>query len=537
MTSFRTIAARIDPITPPMSLRELDRRHRWHTSHPISFNAIAERHFGPSSADTRFLSYNTFLLPPISVPFDVSDMLFRVGITIEQAMQDLGLTVAEFLFHTGRDAMDVIKAKFDPISLAKALGADMGALEDVVKGVVGFVDTITFGVFDLAEHLTIDIVLGFMQKSAMDVIHEVGIGIIEILGLLGMDPLENLIALVMLTGKVVLAPFGKEIPYPYQVEGKPALHERALAIGAACAKAGYDVMAFSEVWDQEPSAREAIKSTLAQGAKAITGEVVGPQNDFALKDSGLYRLCMGQRFITEFAMIPFSEAGDKLIDTDAWATKGVLLTRINIGPGVIDLYNMHLISGADLLGKQIDQIQADEGDQSNKRLAQVNEAIEFIKQTHRPENVAIICGDTNIDAETNDFAPSLPYTDMVTAFSAIGMDDLFTTQGFFEPALADLRGCTHGPEGGGMTRFDGRCKVIADGKPNAGFCDEQEEASVAARIDYVFVERPAPEHSFELDFSRIRRAPFPHAGLPEDQGFLSDHIGHDILLIASPSTH
>jgi hypothetical protein len=59
-------------------------------------------------------------------------------------------------------------------------------------------------------------------------------------------------------------------------------------------------------------------------------------------------------------------------------------------------------------------------------------------------------------------------------------------------------------------------------------------ADTGGRIDYLFVQRPLPEHTFRLDVSRIRRRPFQRPLGPGDsQPFLSDHLGLEVTLFIS----
>ena len=72
------------------------------------------------------------------------------------------------------------------------------------------------------------------------------------------------------------------------------------------------------------------------------------------------------------------------------------------------------------------------------------------------------------------------------------------------------------------------------------FCNDLQPAD-RGRIDYIFVERPRAEHSFNLDLARVRRRTFGRsdvrvAAQPEENDreyYLSDHLGLDTVLIAS----
>jgi len=545
--SFIDLASRSDLFAPPTGRRGLDRRHRWVNPAPprvISMRMIGDRHLGTASTASRFLSYNTYLIPGLTLPDDLRDFLLRAGITADRAIRDLGLSVAEVLAHLGRDAMEVIQNKFNPVSLAQALGVNMGGLEDFVSDALGLVDTLTFQVFDLAEHLTFDLVLKFWGGSALDALQSIGLDAVDVIDALLLDQVKILEVLALKIGKLVLGELGIDFPFPFSIKDAPARPERALAIGQMCAAQGYDIMAFSEVWDQDqdPSVRIPLMDGLAASPLPLNTPVEGPRNNDQMLDSGLYRVTTGPREILDLRRHEFFNRGHPLADSDAWATKGILLTRINLGVGVIDLYSTHLIAGGDLV------FGGDEARKNALRLTQLEEVVQFITETHMPGNVAILCGDTNIDAEfgtpgpapgQTTFSPTSTYGTMVAMLGAIGMDDLFMQQEAFSPAIADHRWSTHGPEDEVFVRFNNRCVIIRTGGANDGFCDDMVNgaATATARMDYVFVERPTMAHTFELDFSRMRRAPFERPNLVGGQLYMSDHIGQDITLIASPMTH
>jgi hypothetical protein len=72
-------------------------------------------------------------------------------------------------------------------------------------------------------------------------------------------------------------------------------------------------------------------------------------------------------------------------------------------------------------------------------------------------------------------------------------------------------------------------------QPAGTYCGEPAQPHETERIDFVFVQRPKPSHPFVLDISRVRRRPFSRGGSASSH--LSDHLGLDLRLIASPREH
>ena len=70
---FQEIAARLDAVTPPRSLRELWDLHRWHEAGEPSFSRIAERWTHPGRREQRFLNQNTWLMDITGIPKGFSE--------------------------------------------------------------------------------------------------------------------------------------------------------------------------------------------------------------------------------------------------------------------------------------------------------------------------------------------------------------------------------------------------------------------------------------------------------------------------------
>jgi hypothetical protein len=94
-------------------------------------------------------------------------------------------------------------------------------------------------------------------------------------------------------------------------------------------------------------------------------------------------------------------------------------------------------------------------------------------------------------------------------------------------------GGTHGGEDSGSDRFNSMCDISKDNT----YCRDLNGKPSGECIDYIFIERPSRDHSFNLDISRLRRRLFPRDQPTEGQYFLSDHLGLDVTLVASKSNN
>lgn len=572
--SFRAIATLMDPVTPPASLRELIARHRWlpgQAPSPRSFRGVAARHAHPQTSRHRFLNYNTFLLPGIDIEFQLGEVLAQLGLSALEALLQLELqahiTLAGVMARYSVDAVDALvnlvgvdkTSEFLGVSLEDAVEA--GLLAGLLGGVAGPIGVaigagaVAAKIADMSATEKIIALLAEAHKTAVEALGLAGVTLARLLTWWLFDPLQILIDFNVDPQQLLWLLFKVAIPAPWRVGDKPALEERATAIGQVCAASGYDILALSEVWDQQPDKDAARKRILGawDGSSRMVHATWGPEKaGDALLDSGLFRITLDGRRIVESQTLIFENRGNRVQDTDAWACKGVLLTRIDVGVGVIDLYNTHCISGNDLLGhsdvgKHIPALQVPEGYEDALRLAQAGELREFVRTSHLPENVAIICGDTNIRAE--EAAPGFPETPTYRALKglltdipleakpvSVSFDDLWAMQRAFRPARLNNQGYTHG-DSDVSERFAEHCPVMpSPDDPDQAECDEQQATNPqhGGRIDFIFIERPTADHAFTLDCSRVRRRPFRHAGLPEQQLYLSDHLGLDLTLIASP---
>lgn len=266
----------------------------------------------------------------------------------------------------------------------------------------------------------------------------------------------------------------------------PDVEARASEIGRQLADQGFDLASLCEVWRREDLDR--IADGVRSRGRALH-MAVGPertsQSDIG---SGLVVLTMPapplpDQQIKIDAVHVFNNRGEKNKDTDAWSSKAVVLTRFDTGIGIIDLYTTHLYSGNDLPNIPPFLEKPDQGHIDDVKSRQCQEVVDFVMQTHNPNNVAIVVGDFNI-------------SEKVGPYAALDQD---------------------------MRRANLLDQVL---EQRYTFCTNKNDA----RIDHIFVEVPRDTHTFNVDVLPVR--PFSPPGMVEGQ--LSDHTGLDFIALCSP---
>jgi len=308
------------------------------------------------------------------------------------------------------------------------------------------------------------------------------------------------------------------------VHAKPAIDARRREIGAALV-GGYDVAALAEVFTDDD--RAALLDSWRVAEDDDLAVAVGPGAGLpgAVTSSGL--VTVARRPLVRSAHHTYRARGHRLLDVDAWANKGVLMVEVDVGlpGGNLEVYSTHLMYGGDLLSKR----RRADPEVPRVRQAQAEELLAFAEATRKPENVAIIAGDLNVDAYGRGPDGDLheghaPVAALQQAFADAGYDDGW-----------DLVG-----EGQGWT-----CDLLVE--PDAfpldpdtpDFCAEpapDRGGRHLVRIDYAFVQRPQPTHGFDLRLDAFRRRPFPRPdGAPEHDvlATMSDHLGLHLELTAT----
>jgi endonuclease/exonuclease/phosphatase family metal-dependent hydrolase len=305
---------------------------------------------------------------------------------------------------------------------------------------------------------------------------------------------------------------------PITIGAKPAWRARAAEIGRALA-GQYEVAALSEVFD-EPE-REAVlagwdgrPATHAVGPGRASIPMVG-------KSSGLVTVTDGLPVVRRAAR-RFRAKGAHWRDADAFASKGVLLVEADVGAaGNLEVYSTHLIAGNDFLKRP-----GGPAATATVRHKQVEELVAFIREVHRPGNVALVVGDFNVPAQPAD-GDERGYERLRRVLDSEGFDDVWAAHG----------------RGPGFTACDGVPGSVCRPDPEAPeYCAEPAVVTPgtrAARIDYAWLQRRHPAHLVAASVTSIRRRSFPrHPGADgyEAAPFLSDHLALDLALhVGSPS--
>jgi endonuclease/exonuclease/phosphatase family metal-dependent hydrolase len=297
------------------------------------------------------------------------------------------------------------------------------------------------------------------------------------------------------------------------IGGKPFRSLRADLIGKEIRNSGYDIVALCEVFEEKY--QKIIKK------QRFKYDAMGPVWTVGNISSGLYTL---SKFPLSYKRRRFEEKG---YPPDSFSNKGILFTTIDLGFGKIDLYSTHLFFGISGV-EDVNSLALNLNLRTTIQLAQLKELTEFIKETHNPKHVVIVAGDMNINpgkSRTNGGAYE-KMRDLLSNItmkngSKISLEDLWKTKG-------GKKGGTNTPTQG--CAFDNRLT-----NPTSGilYCnDDTNETNEAkneeGRYDYIFVQKPVSSHEIIVDFSRMKRRPFPFPELKfEDvKGLLT----HPILI-------
>lgn len=349
-----------------------------------------------------------------------------------------------------------------------------------------------------------------------------------------------------------------ETPLSDITVSKPLVVERASLIGQRLRTDKYDVAALQEVWNAAPD-RMLLDALLRTGGvdtdsvrslwKADTDArrpglgiavgLAGPVASAAVGatatsgiDAGSGLMTLGltlpirEQAFHEFPSLPMFR-GKANQDSDFYASKGVLLTRLDLGVGELDLYSTHLHYGGGLPSTPLTSAPTSEERRAVRR-SQLLDLMSFVAHTHRQQNVAMIVGDFNIHRSLPESNPGhhagaiestcQSYDDIAELVVGRGFTDQYLNQHLhYVPAVSELEGAT---------AFDLDGDDLPIGKrPNY-------------RVDYVFVEEPNREHNYHLDVTNIVPQLFRADVRSSDGGTrmstLSDHLGLAFNIVVSP---
>ncbi len=300
------------------------------------------------------------------------------------------------------------------------------------------------------------------------------------------------------------------------VMAAPAYRDRALEIGQAVA-GHYDAVALMEVFDENEQA-----AVLEGWSARHADHVLGPGPSLLRKSSGLLTVVDGAA-LARTAHHRYVQRGSLLHDAEVLANKGVLLSEIDVGgPANLELYSTHLVAGNDFRARA-----GGVHPPNPFRLRQVEELLAFVRRVHRPENVALVVGDFNVDAA----APTGPARAEQRA-----VRDAFGRDGFTDVWEADGSGA-----GYTWCEVGDAARVCAPDPADDRYCGEPASTPgvTAKRIDYVWLQRPTEHQRIIAVVNAIRRRSFPRAAGAPGQGampLLSDHLALDVELSLSPTT-
>ncbi len=291
----------------------------------------------------------------------------------------------------------------------------------------------------------------------------------------------------------------------------PRVAERAPLVGAAI-KDRFDVIALGECFE-EP------EQTAVAAAWPEAEMVSGPLRRGPRAGSGLATLTDPRSVSVDHVAQHRYRAGGDLRDSDTFATKGALLTRIRLGgPGGprLDVVSTHLLAGGDLLPLP----GADDSVRHHAaRMGQTDELASFIESERQPGVPVLLVGDFNVQRHNRSLAdPAGDYDDLAVRLERIGLADLWAEHG-----VGPGHSCTFTDSAQLPPDPDEPDQVADD--PDADPATEPGE-----RIDYLWL-APAADGSVTVEVDRPRRWAFSGRGVRGGAGgSLSDHLALSVTL-------
>lgn len=289
----------------------------------------------------------------------------------------------------------------------------------------------------------------------------------------------------------------------------PDVGKRAPLVGQALAGT-FDICALSEVFDETE-----------QDAVAVQWDEVeyqpGPTASFPRRvGSGLMTLVDPSAMEVVATAHHVFERGGDLRDSDTFASKGALFTRVRHGSGAeLDVVSTHLLAGGEWLPLPGS---ADHARHHRARMDQVDELVQFVLEQRSHENPLLLVGDFNVAAHD----PRLPddptryYRDLVEHLAPLEVTDLWEELGV----------------GAGPTcSFEVTDTLAADPAFPDAVLDEADGAPAGQRIDYLWAAKPWRRARTKVEFDRPRRWAFP--GRPArggPAGGLSDHLALSVTV-------
>lgn len=303
-------------------------------------------------------------------------------------------------------------------------------------------------------------------------------------------------------------PGGPSLPFSDRLFA-PDVTERAPLVGQALA-GSFDVCALAEVFDPHEQDAVAVQWEEAEFQP-------GPQASFPRSvGSGLMTVVDPTTVEVVATESHRFHAGGDLRDSDTYATKGALLTRVRNESGAeLDVVSTHLLAGGEWLpipGAE------DHARHHRARMAQVDELVRFVLEHRSHQNPLLLLGDFNVaehDARTPD-DPTARYRDLVDHLAPLGVVDLWAELGV-------------GP--GPTSSFTSPADLAADPAVPDAALDTADGPRAGDRIDYIWATEPGGRAGTNVEFDRPRRWTFP--GRPArggPAGGLSDHLALSVTV-------
>ena len=306
----------------------------------------------------------------------------------------------------------------------------------------------------------------------------------------------------------------------------PDVPRRAHLAGQAVA-GRFDVVALAECFNAPEQTAVLASWTDPQTAR-------GPgRSAFRNTGSGLLTVVDSSRAeITYRARLAYRSGGD-LRDSDSFATKGAVLTRVRRAPPPeqalrrrshegepeIDIVSTHLFAGGDLLA--VVPGSEDRARHHRVRMRQIDELVTFIGREHDPHLPLLVAGDLNVVAHDHTVeSPTERYDDLAARLGALGLVDLWATNG-----VGPGPTCTFAHADEVASEPDDTDLVADDPDERLGVTRSDRRE----RIDYLWLGQPANGHQVTAD--RPRRWGFSRPGVHGGPaGTLSDHLALSVTL-------
>lgn len=308
----------------------------------------------------------------------------------------------------------------------------------------------------------------------------------------------------------VLWPGGPRVPIS-EDKLAPDVDRRAPLVGAAV-RDHFDVVALAECFESRE--QQAVAEAWPEAAM-----VIGPtRKGLRPTGSGLMTLTAPTVAVTHEAQHRFRSGGD-FRDSDTFATKGALLTRIRTEEGLeVDVVSTHLMAGGDLfpIPGHDDTVR-----HHAARMRQTGELVVFVERERRADVPVVLVGDFNVCAHDHEASladPDERYRDLAARIGPLGLTDVWATQGV----------------GAGHTcTFDGPADLPADPAEPDMVRDEPDDdpaTAIGERIDYLWA-GPSLDGTVRVEAQRPRRWAFTGRdarGGPA--GSLSDHLALSVTI-------